>query len=126
MYLVHMTCVACCRADKVKAEVLKTKVEISLLKAAPNVSWRSLEKGAAGPAAAGVAAAAAPEQQQGPPRAYPSSKPTRDWGKVEGTAALCTACMRYLCCCGMPCFAWIMLLHVGWLSRLLCSGSAAA
>jgi hypothetical protein len=70
-------------ADKVKAEVLKTKVEVSLLKGKPALSWRSLEKGAAGPAAAGVAAAAvAPEQ--GPPRAYPSSKPTRDWGKVEG------------------------------------------
>jgi hypothetical protein len=86
--------------------VLKTKVEISLLKAQPTVAWRSLEKGAAGPAAAGVAAAAvAPEQQQGPPRAYPSSKPTRDWGKVEG-GARCTA--LYVLRCGV----WL-LMHGG-------------
>jgi hypothetical protein len=97
--------------------VLKTKVEISLLKVQPTLSWRSLEKGAAGPAAAGVAAAAvAPEQQQGPPRAYPSSKPTRDWGKVEG-AARCTALHSVRCGVGCLC---MVVLHISWLSRWRC------
>lgn len=81
-------------AGSVKAEVLKTKLEVSLLKAQPGLNWRSLEKGAAGPAAAGVAAAAAAAPEQGPSRAYPSSKPTRNWDKVEGgcwasSSALC-------------------------------------
>lgn len=67
--------------DQIKVEVLKTKVEVGLVKAQPNLSWPSLEKKAKGPAAAGVAAAAV---EQGPPRQYPTSKPTKDWSKVEG------------------------------------------
>jgi hypothetical protein len=91
-----------------KVEVLRTKVEITLIKAQPNVHWPALEKGGKGPGAAGVAAAApaaaaqAPaaavsgagqqqpsqqqqqQQQQGPPRVYPSSKGAKDWSKVEG------------------------------------------
>jgi suppressor of G2 allele of SKP1 len=71
----------------IKTEVLRTKVEITLVKANTSIHWHTLEKGK-GPAAAGVAVAApaAPQQEQAPPanvRQYPSSKGPKDWSKVE-------------------------------------------
>jgi hypothetical protein len=79
-----------------KFEVLRTKVEVTLVKSKPNIHWHTLEKGK-GPAAAGVAVPAAapaaaagvatPQQQQQAPAnvlQYPSSKGPKDWSKVEG------------------------------------------
>eukprot|EP00775_Hariotina_reticulata_P008293 gene8293-8479_t len=71
-------------APEVKVEVLKTKVEITMQKAAATSSWRSLEKSSAGPAPAGVGAAAVPAAEPAAPRSYPSSsKSHKDWSKVE-------------------------------------------
>lgn len=69
----------------IKVEVLRTKVELTLVKANNAIHWNSLEKGAKGPVAAGVAAAAVAPQETTNVRQYPSSKGPKDWSKVEGT-----------------------------------------
>eukprot|EP00879_Flechtneria_rotunda_P009516 GHRR01009960.1.p1 GENE.GHRR01009960.1~~GHRR01009960.1.p1 ORF type:complete len:298 (+),score=146.14 GHRR01009960.1:507-1400(+) len=72
-------------SQNIKVEVLKTKVEIAMVKEQANISWPTLEKSGKGMAvpAASVAAAAVPAESQGAPRLYPSSKGPKDWSKVE-------------------------------------------